>query len=250
MPSWFFFESKLLTDQTMNASKLLLLTLPCAVPLFILSKMYYPMMLSYKHSTTTPPPPDYSKLKTGDIVFFTSFKHSALQIIGWTGCEWSHVGMVIIDKVSKKPLLFHADSNSDGLQCLNCGDCEHGAHVHSLDDYYENGGHDYSFRIEVWRLNTKDNFQLLRKTSRRHCHITQTKFDFDLIHLARAAVGGSWISPPIELPNVRFCSQLVAEEIIKRDRRYTADPLVSAPRQVYDFCRKYGTEISVYKPTN
>ena len=148
------------------------------------------------------------ELNTGDIVLFSGSCIVANTIKVLTLCNWSHVGMIVIDSHYNEPLLYES-THDDSLTGLDLGESNQGVQLVRLSERVDHYDGEVSVRKLIGANLTEDDlyrFHLMRKS------FVGRKFEESELQITMSAI--SFIETDEDLTTL-FCSELVAQSYIE-----------------------------------
>jgi|TARA_R110000851_G_scaffold80181_1_gene176622 hypothetical protein len=150
----------------------------------------------------------YDDLKTGDLIFFSGKGFVARVIRFFSGCEYSHVGMVLVLKIKNKRELAILESNGKSfIVDYHTGQFKSGVSIVNLTTKL----HSYNGKMGIKQLSKPMHETHKSKMESLICHLRHLGYTMTLYGLLSSVFK---LKPDEEVKSL-FCSQLIVI-ILKR----------------------------------
>ncbi len=146
--------------------------------------------------------------KTGDIIMFCGTSRDSSVVKGWSGCRWSHIGIIVEDEKTFEKYLYNADACTS-LRNVTNGSYDEGVQLNDLEVCIKSY-QGYVYYAPLMNIYGKEcQFSDLLPMMRL---LNGCKFNHDWSELLRCTFGkgGGYLGSKIEHVDSFFCSQLVA----------------------------------------
>lgn len=146
---------------------------------------------------------------TGDLILFSGTGRDSSVVKAWSGCRWSHIGMIVVDPKTERRYIYNADPCVSRMNATN-GKYQEGVQMNDLEVFIKTYP-GYSIYCPLYNINGKipkvDAIIPLIK------EINGKPFNHDWIELLRSThgKGGGYLGSRTETVDSYFCSQIVAE---------------------------------------
>ena len=144
------------------------------------------------------------KSKTGDLILLSGRGRDSSVVKGWSGCLWSHIGMIVEDLETKDKYLYNSDACSSRRNASD-GKYKEGVQLNDLKVYLETYP-GYAFYCPLIGNPETNIIEAIRA-------LNGINFNRDWIELLRCThgKGGGCLGSKQERVDLYFCSQLVAQ---------------------------------------
>ena len=146
-------------------------------------------------------------LQTGDLVLFSGSTMVSRFIRFFGRSNWSHIGMVVVDKVYDQVLIYQA-TPVDNVDDFYSGSAKKGVQINALSDVLKK----YDGEVAIRQLtNFERTDEVIRAVTQFRREMKNKPFEEDYLEFVKACYDGPLGENSADDLSSLFCSELVAE---------------------------------------